>query len=472
MDSPLILSLDAHGVPHRWISWQQACFYYAKNLVAWTMGDETFTYYGGISRLTGERSSITAHSIIAIKGKALAAKGFHQVPPLNNRELFRRDRHMCAYCGGEFSYFRLTRDHITPLSRGGRDTWMNVVTACRHCNGSKRNRRNSGFYLLERDPAGRLRVTDDFLRAYYLRPEVHPVEESCDAERALHAALMENPRRTVSNEELTALKDKDAEDNYRTVLSFRDRLVREGTVEALYVNLFKGKVDIPPLFIEQLAHVILRNILDGCDDPLRLRAGELFFRDQKATLQEGHVLLADLETVEMHAAGNRYGSVGRLIVEAQGSLGSVDLDVLDRANAALYWERESRHDTVISLTYGRPALDAYCRVIEAWVSHFTKAEISVKPIRKIEEQRWAWHVGLDAESTSILNELWSGGEVDQGRMRRIIALFALQFEDPAVMRPDLSGRIVYLGLAATEEGLVRMKPQNLLLNLPLHGLSS
>ena len=96
--------------------------------------------YGGISRLTGQRSSITAHSIIAIKGKALAAKGFHQVPPLNNRELFRRDRHMCAYCGGEYGYFRLTRDHITPLSRGGRDTWMNVVTACRHCNGHKRNR--------------------------------------------------------------------------------------------------------------------------------------------------------------------------------------------------------------------------------------------------------------------------------------------------------------------------------------------
>ncbi len=140
MDSPLILSLDAHGVPHRWISWQQAYFYYAKNLVAWTLGDSTFTYYGGISRLTGERSSITAHSIIAVKGKALAARGFNQVPPLNNRELFRRDRHMCAYCGAEHGYFRLTRDHITPLSRGGRDTWMNVVTACRQCNGHKRNR--------------------------------------------------------------------------------------------------------------------------------------------------------------------------------------------------------------------------------------------------------------------------------------------------------------------------------------------
>lgn len=137
---PLILTLDNHGVPHRWVTWQQACFYYAKNLVAWTLGDVAFTANGGISRLTGERSSITGHSIIAIKGKAMAIKAFQQVPPLNNRELFRRDRHLCAYCGGEFSFVRLTRDHIRPVSRGGKDTWMNVVTACRHCNGLKRNR--------------------------------------------------------------------------------------------------------------------------------------------------------------------------------------------------------------------------------------------------------------------------------------------------------------------------------------------
>lgn len=149
-DVPLILSLDFHGVPHRWVTWQQACFYYAKNLVAWTLGREAFTAYGGTSRLTGERSHITGHSIIAIRGKAMAMKGFHQIPPLNNRELFRRDRHICAYCAGEFSFLRLTRDHITPVSRGGRDTWMNVVTACRHCNGVKRNRtpEESGVQLL------------------------------------------------------------------------------------------------------------------------------------------------------------------------------------------------------------------------------------------------------------------------------------------------------------------------------------
>lgn len=149
-DVPLILTLDNNGIPNRWVSWQQACFYYAKNLIAWSMGERAFTVYGGINRVTGERSSITAHSIIAIKGKAMAIKGFGQTPPLNNRELFRRDRHLCAYCGDSFGYLRLTRDHIRPVSRGGTDIWMNVVTACRHCNGQKRNRtpEESGMQLL------------------------------------------------------------------------------------------------------------------------------------------------------------------------------------------------------------------------------------------------------------------------------------------------------------------------------------
>ena len=306
------------------------------------------------------------------------------------------------------------------------------------------------------------------MRAYYLRPEVHPVEESGPGERALHTALMAQPRKKVSQAELDAVEDADARDNYGVVLRFRDRLLAAGTVEACYMGLFKAPVDVPPLFIEQMVHVVLRNILDGCDDPLRLRAAELLFRDQKATLQEGHALVADLETVEMHAAGNRYGSIGRLIVEAQGTLGKVDLDVLDKANAQIYWERESRHDTVISLTFGRPALDALARVLEAWVKHFLSLEVRVKPIRKIDEPRWAWHVGLDAESTAILNELWSGGQVDHGRMQRILALFALQFDEPAAMRSDIAGRTVYLALSASEDGAVRMKPQNLLTNLPLH----
>ena len=298
---------------------------------------------------------------------------------------------------------------------------------------------------------------------------MHPVEESCDEERRIHAALMNDPRLSVSSQDLSLVKDEDARHNYEVVLRFRDRLLAAGTVEGFYLGLFKsGKIDVPPLFIDQLAHVVLRYILDGCDDPLRLRAAEIFWREQKATIRDGHALLADLETVEMHASGNRYGSIGRLIVEAQGDLAKTELDVIDRANAASYWERESRHDTVISLTYGRPALDALGRVIEAWIAHFLALDVAVKPIRKIEEERWAWHVGLDAESTAILNELWAGSQVEQGRMRRILALFQLEFADGSVMRREIAGRPVYLALSCDEGDVVRMKPQNLLLNLPLH----
>jgi hypothetical protein len=276
---------------------------------------------------------------------------------------------------------------------------------------------------------------------------------------------MEEPRSLVK---VDAIKDADARHNYEVMLRFRDRLVSAGTVEGCYLRLFREKIDVPPMFIDQLAHVILRNVLDGCEDPLRLRAAEIFWREQKATIQDGHALLADLETVEMHASGNRYGSIGRLIVEAQGDLAKTELDVIDRANAATYWQRESKHDTVISLTYGRAALDALGKVIEAWIAHFLRIGAAAKPIRRIEEERWAWHVGLDAESTAILNELWKGGQVEQGRMQRILALFELKFADAGVMRRDIAGRPVYLALSSDDAGVVRMKPQNLLLNLPLH----
>ncbi len=281
-------------------------------------------------------------------------------------------------------------------------------------------------------------------------------------------AWSKRSRKAVAPAELDAVEDPDARDNYRLVLDFRGRLLAASTVGAGHMGPFKVPVNIPPLFIEQMVHVILRSLLDGCEDALRLRAAEVFFRDQKATIQEGHALLADLETVEMHASGNRYGSIGRLIVEAQGALGKVDLDVLDRANAGIYWQRESRHDTVISVTYGRPALDALARVIEAWIAHFLELKVTVRPIRKTDEPRWAWHIGPDAESTAILNELWSGGEVEHGRIQRILTLFELRFEDPRAMRSDIAGRSVYLALSANEEGVVRMKPQNLLTNLPLH----
>ena len=138
--SPLILALDMHGTPHRWVSWQMACVYQAKDLVAWETGAQSFVFLGGTNRITGERSEIITHSIIAIKGRAVQAQMQNQTPPLSNRELFSRDRHICAYCGDHMMGARLTRDHVVPVSQGGRDRWMNVVTACRPCNQRKSGR--------------------------------------------------------------------------------------------------------------------------------------------------------------------------------------------------------------------------------------------------------------------------------------------------------------------------------------------
>jgi hypothetical protein len=328
--------------------------------------------------------------------------------------------------------------------------------------------RNSGFHLLERDAGGRLTVTDDFLRAYLVRPEIRPVEESGPGEIALHEALLENPRRDVSALALESVEDADARDNYRILLAFLGRLKRAASLESCYLEIFSGgDVAVPPLFVDQLAQIIIRNVLEACEDALEPRAAELFFREQKASTDDGTVMLADLETVEMHASGGGFGSLGRLIVESQAPLATVNLEVLDTENASIYWMRDQRHDLVISLNFGRAANQAFCRVMEKWIRHFFGVAVSIRSLRAVEDRAWAWHIGLDAESTAILNGLWRGEEIESGTFRRMLALFRLDFEDSAAMRADIAGKPVYMALSMNEDGVVRMKPQNLLLNLPL-----
>lgn len=332
-----------------------------------------------------------------------------------------------------------------------------------------------GFHFADRDTEGKLVAGDDLLRAWWARPEVAPVPESCDAERALHEALLAEPRRPVPVGELAALKDPDARENYGVVLGFRERLLAATTLEAAYLDLFRGgNVTVPPVFIDQLAQMIVRGILDGTDDPLEARAAELFFRRQKVTLRDGALMLADAETVDFHAAGRAYGNIGRLLAEAKTLAKSVDLDVLDRNNAQIYWARDEKHDTVVSFNYGSAALAAFCRVIEKWVRHFFGVEVGVKPLRAIEPSttgHWVWHIGLDAEATGILNDLYQGKELDPERNRRILSLFQMDFAEPSVVRPDVAGHPVYLACAMNADNVLRIKPQNLLLNLPLASIS-
>ena len=137
---PLILRLDIAGRPQRWIPWQDAVILNSREMIAWTAGERTFTFYGGINRRSGCRSQITVNSIIAVRGYSRNAGDERLVPPLSNRELFLRDDHLCMYCGRELPGYLLTRDHLVPLSRGGSDCWSNVVAACRGCNYAKGSR--------------------------------------------------------------------------------------------------------------------------------------------------------------------------------------------------------------------------------------------------------------------------------------------------------------------------------------------
>ena len=327
--------------------------------------------------------------------------------------------------------------------------------------------RSCGYHLLTRSAAGRLTVTDDYLRAYYLRPELAPVDASCPGERELHAALMEAPRLAVDDRSITLIRDEDARENYRVMLRFRDQLCAAPSLEAFYAGLFRHDIAVPPLFIGQTVQAILRGILDGEEDGLKARAAELFFRRQRVNLEQGAIRLADDETVAMHASGGALGSLGKLVREAQIPLRTVELDVLDDKTHAEYWKRDERFDTVLQLNSSHAGCAALCRVIEAWVAHFHATPVTVTPVREIPDDEWVWHVGLDAASTAMLNDIYNGGEVDEANLRRIIGLYRLEFGNPRDMRADISGKPVFLGLAATPDGMVSMKPQNLLMNLPL-----
>ena len=327
--------------------------------------------------------------------------------------------------------------------------------------------RSCGYSLLERGADARLIVTDDYLRAYFTRPELAPVEESCDDERALHAALLQDPRLNVEERRIAAIRDSDARENYRVMLRFPAQLLAAPSLEAFYSGLFRHDVAVPPLFIDQTVQVILRGILEGEGDGLKARAAELFFRGQRASFDQGAIRLADDETVEMHATSGALGNLGKLILEAQTPLRSVELDVLDANTQGEYWRRDERFDTVLQLNSSHPGCAALCRVLEAWIAHFHDTPVAISPAREIPDQEWVWHVGLDAEATVMLNEIYNGGEVDTERMTRIIGLYRLDFKNPSDMRTELAGRPVFLGLAVTPDHRLRMKPQNLLLNLPL-----
>jgi hypothetical protein len=331
----------------------------------------------------------------------------------------------------------------------------------------------SGHHLCDRDEAGRIVGTPDLWRAFCARPELVPPEEACEAERALHAALLAEPMRAVTPAEIAGLADADARENWRVFLGFRDRVAAQPTLEAAWLALFReGVAGIPPIFLQMLTHLVARAAMEGVGDPFALRAAECLFRPQRAGIHQGATLLADEEVVDMRAADGGFGAIGQLLVEAGAPPREVELDVLSEDNGHLYRGRSDAHDFALDIAENRPGQHGLARALERFIGHVIGEVVTIRPVPVIEDRNWTWHVGLDAEATSIANDLWHGKKVKQERLARILWLGVLDFAETSRVLPRVAGKPVYLALAMDPAQKVRMKPQNLVAGLPLKARES
>jgi hypothetical protein len=325
----------------------------------------------------------------------------------------------------------------------------------------------SGHHLTRRADHGGLVATPELIMAYLARPELMPPADACEAERRLHESLLADPLRTVSGAEIAGLADPDARENWSFMMGFRDRLLEAPSLEAVYVALArKGAGDLPPVFLAQLCHLILRNALEGCEDPYVLRAAELFYRSQLAALHDGTLLLADAEVIEaeQHAQHDLHSSPLTAMLQPK-AFG--EMDVMDDENAWTYWSRSDAHAMVMNLGGNAKARAGLCRVIERWIAHLVGVTVQVETTASIEDRDWRWFIGLDSEATRIGNALWRGERLDGDAAERIVALMRLRFEDSRLVDERVGDKPVYLILAMGSDKVVRLKPQNLIAGLPL-----
>ncbi len=326
-----------------------------------------------------------------------------------------------------------------------------------------------GYDLLTVDDQNQMRITDAFLAHLIRRPELSPVDTSCQAERDVFERLCQSPRDAISPETLASIANPDVADNYRVWLRFRDRLLASPTLEEAYKGFFQGGgVDFPPILVDDITRVLVRHVLGQTFGALDARIGEMFFRSQTMTVHEkGRLIAADSLTLFKRSQVPGYGALGQLLKKGGVTVSQGDLEVLTDDNAERYWRSTEAYEMAVILNWGQPAAQALCRLIEKWVDHLLHVKVAVKTVGALEEDQWAWHLGLDAQSTAILNDLYRRQAVDEDRLRRRLVLFEVRFVDPADKLQKVAGQPVYMAIAADENQRLRIKPQNLLLNLPL-----
>ena len=319
-----------------------------------------------------------------------------------------------------------------------------------------------GHHLLDRDMAGNLLVTDEFLKAYLARLEIVPPLEACFAERQLHDALLNDPRQSVSASQIAAIADADARENWQVMIGWRDHLVKHRTLEAAYLEIVRRNIKLPHAFIGHLTQAILRNALDNCNDAFILRAAEMFFRPQKLAIGEASIVAIDEETESL------LGRPTQSPLEALLGLPSTtEIDMLSDANAGSYWQRSDRFDMALDIAAGQRGLAALGNVVTRWISHLLAIDVAVEPVAELHNTPWSWYVGLDSEGTRIGDSIWNGNDLDDVTRAKLVGLFRLTFLDPADMIEKLRGEPVYILAAATADDMLRLKPQNLVTGLPI-----
>jgi hypothetical protein len=322
-----------------------------------------------------------------------------------------------------------------------------------------------GHHLLDRDVTGKLLVTDEFLKVYLARAELVPPPEACTAELRLHDSLLSDSRSPIGPSQVAAIADADARENWEVMIGWRDHLVKHRTLEAAYLDIVRHRIRFPHVLVGQLTQLILRNALDDCEDVFMLRAAEIFFRPQKLLVQDGVVTAVDEET-ELLLGRQPRSPLAALL----GLPVVTEVDMLNDSTADSYRERSDRFDMALDLTAGQRGLAALGEVVTRWLAHLLAIDVTIEPVSELRNAPLSWYVGLDSEATRIGDTLWNGGDLDEETRSRLIGLFRLTFRDPLDMIERVRGEPVYLLAAMTADEVLHLKPQNLVMGLPIrHG---
>jgi len=328
-----------------------------------------------------------------------------------------------------------------------------------------------------------LAPSSDLFRPVLELAQLALVDESCADERRLHEQLVAAPMRAVEGDELAAIADADARDNYAVFLAFRDAVVAAGSLESYYLRLVQGgPIAVAPAFIDAVVAAIVARLFDNRASAIERRAAQLLYRTQRVAVRDGRVLCADREAADRASESAAGFDLVRQLVAGAGEdasalpvLGAANAREFDRTADPFSFVLDLSHEIVNDLGHGLSftmarsdsGMAALARVLERWVAHFLDVAATIRPLQRIDDAAWRWHIGLDAEATALLNDLYRGEAPDADRLQRLIGLFRLDFADPLEMRADVAGKPVYLGLAMSAEQTLKLKPQNLLVNLPL-----